>query len=80
MGVAETSLMKAIASSTGRSMTQIKSDCQAMGDLGLVAEQSKANQRMIFQPARLTVHGVFARLKEIASLTGHAVSAIKFRA
>jgi DNA ligase-1 len=77
LGVAETSLMKAIASSTGRSMTQIKSDCQAMGDLGLVAEQSKANQRMIFQPARLTVHGVFARLKEIASLTGHASQAKK---
>ncbi|XP_063920524.1 DNA ligase 1 isoform X1 [Zophobas morio] len=72
LGVAETSLMKAIASSTGRSMDQIKSDCQSLGDLGLVAEQSKTNQRMIFQPTRLTVPGVFEKLKEIANLTGHA--------
>ncbi|EFA01343.2 DNA ligase isoform X1 [Tribolium castaneum] len=72
LGVAETSLMKAIASSTGRSMSQIKTDCQELGDLGLVAEQSKTNQRMLFQPARLTVFGVFEKLKEIAKLTGHA--------
>ncbi|RZC41548.1 DNA ligase A M domain containing protein [Asbolus verrucosus] len=64
--------MKAIALSTGRSLVQIKSDCQILGDLGLVAEQSKANQRMIFQPTRLTVKGVFDKLKEIANLTGHA--------
>lgn len=73
LGVAENSLMKAIAASTGRSMNQIKTDCQELGDLGLVAEQSKTNQRMLFQPARLTVFGVFEKLKEIAKLTGHAV-------
>ncbi|XP_066250298.1 DNA ligase 1 isoform X2 [Euwallacea similis] len=72
LGVAETSLMKAIAQSTGRTVNQIKSDAQQSGDLGIVAEQSKSNQRMIFKPARLTVKGVFDKLKEIAQMTGHA--------
>lgn len=64
--------MKAIAQSTGRTMAQIKSDAQAAGDLGIVAEQSKSNQRMIFQPAPLMVRGVFEKLKDIAKMTGHA--------
>lgn len=68
--------MKAIALSTGRSMAQIKSDNQTLGDLGLVAEQSKANQRMIFNPSRLTVRTVFEKLKEIAHLSGHSVNII----
>ncbi|XP_050294802.1 DNA ligase 1 isoform X2 [Anthonomus grandis grandis] len=72
LGVAETSLMKAIAQSTGRTVSQIKSDAQDSGDLGIVAEQSKSNQRMIFKPARLTVKAVFDKLKEIAQMTGHA--------
>nr|XP_022919673.1 DNA ligase 1 [Onthophagus taurus] len=77
LGVAETSLMKAIAQSTGRSMAQIKTDAQNTGDLGLVAEQSRNNQRMIFKPAPLTVRGVFEKLKEIAKMTGHASQAKK---
>ncbi|XP_076271584.1 DNA ligase 1 isoform X2 [Rhynchophorus ferrugineus] len=72
LGVAETSLMKAIAQSTGRTVNQIKNDAQETGDLGKVAEQSKSNQRMIFKPARLTVKGVFDKLKEISQMTGHA--------
>lgn len=74
LGIAETNLMKAICQSTGRSMNQLKSDIQEVGDLGLVAEKSKSNQRMLFKPARLTVRGVFDKLKEIAKMTGHAVS------
>lgn len=76
MGIAETNLMKAIAHSTGRTVSQIKADAQAAGDLGIVAEQSKSNQRMIFQPARLTVKGVFDKLKEIAKMSGQAVIVI----
>lgn len=73
MGIAETNLMKAISLSTGRSMAQIKSDAQKVGDLGIVAEQSKSNQRMIFQPAHLNVRGVYEKLKDIAKMSGHAV-------
>ncbi|XP_037920946.1 DNA ligase 1 isoform X3 [Hermetia illucens] len=72
LGVAETSLMKVIAQTTGRSMAQIKSDIQSTGDIGIVAERSRSNQRMMFAPAPLTVDGVFVKLKDIAKMTGHS--------
>ncbi|XP_018573937.1 DNA ligase 1 isoform X2 [Anoplophora glabripennis] len=72
LGVAETSLMKAIAQSTGRSMAQIKVDAKEVGDLGIVAEKSKSNQKMLFKPARLMVKGVFDKLKDIAKMTGQS--------
>lgn len=62
--------MKAIAQSTGRTLAQVKSDSKETGDLGLVAEKSKSNQKMLFKPARLTVKSVFDKLKEIAKMTG----------
>lgn len=77
LGVAETNLMKAIAQSTGRTLAQIKTDAAASGDLGIVAEQSRSNQRMMFQPARLTVRGVFEKLKDIAQMSGHAAMSKK---
>ncbi|KAI4471205.1 dna ligase 1/3 family member [Holotrichia oblita] len=70
LGIAATSLMKAIAQSTGRTLSQIKSETQATGDLGIVAEQSRNNQRTIIKPAPLTVRGVFEKLKEIAKMSG----------
>jgi DNA ligase-1 len=66
--------MKAIAQSTGRSIAQIKADANATGDLGIVAEQSRSNQCMIFQPAKLTVQSVFSKLKDIAQMSGQSVS------
>lgn len=77
LGIAETNLMKAIANSTGRTVAQIKADAQAAGDLGIIAEQSRSNQRMIFQPAPLTVQGVFEKLKDIAKMSGNASQAKK---
>lgn len=74
LGIAETNLMKAVCQSTGRSMNQLKLDIHEVGDIGLVAEKSKSNQRMLFKPARLTVRGVFDKLKEIAKMSGHSVS------
>lgn len=70
LGIAETSLMKVIAQTTGRSLSQIKNHIQSTGDIGIVAEQSRSNQRMMFQPAPLTVEGVFNKLKEVAKLSG----------
>lgn len=74
LGIAETSLMKVIMQTTGRSMAQIKADAQSTGDLGIVAEKSKSNQRTMFAPTPLTVDGVFTKLKEIARMSGHSVS------
>ncbi|KAL5275303.1 LIG1 family protein [Megaselia abdita] len=72
LGVAETSLMKAIGNTTGRTLAQIKADVANTGDLGLVAEKSKSNQRMMFQPAPLTVESVFSKLQDIAKMTGQS--------
>ncbi|XP_076289999.1 DNA ligase 1 [Lasioglossum baleicum] len=72
LGVADTNLMKAIAQCTGRTLAQIKADVQQVGDLGIVAEGSRSNQRTMFQPASLTVTNVYTKLKEIAQMTGNA--------
>lgn len=74
LGVADTSLMKVIAQSTGRTVAQIKADAQEAGDIGIIAEQSRSNQRTIFQLSRLSVTAVFDKLREIAKMSGHAVS------
>lgn len=58
----------------GRQLDKIKAEAQEKGDLGLVAESSRSNQRMMFQPASLTAGGVFRKLKEIASMNGNSVS------
>uniref|UniRef100_A0A665XEP0 DNA ligase n=1 Tax=Echeneis naucrates TaxID=173247 RepID=A0A665XEP0_ECHNA len=74
LGVGETVLMKAVAQATGRQLDKIKAEAQEKGDLGLVAESSRSNQRTMFQPASLTAGGVFRKLKEIASMSGNSVS------
>ncbi|XP_056149207.1 DNA ligase 1 [Lampris incognitus] len=72
LGVGETVLMKAVAQATGRQLDKIKAEAQEKGDLGLVAESSRSNQRMMFQPANLTAGGVFRKLKEIANMGGNS--------
>ncbi|XP_075151744.1 DNA ligase 1 [Haematobia irritans] len=70
LGVAETTLMKIICDSTGRKLDFIKSQTHATGDLGIVAEQSRMAQRMMFKPASLTISGVYKKLKDIAKTPG----------
>ncbi|XP_053294537.1 DNA ligase 1 isoform X1 [Pleuronectes platessa] len=72
LGIGETILMKAVAQATGRQLDKIKAEAQEKGDLGLVAESSRSNQRMMFQPASLTAGGVFRKLKEIAVMSGNS--------
>ncbi|XP_075696121.1 DNA ligase 1 isoform X2 [Rhinoderma darwinii] len=72
LGIGETILMKAVAQATGRQLDKIKAEAQEKGDLGLVAESSRGNQRTMFTPPKLTVSGVFNKLKEIARMTGNA--------
>lgn len=54
-------------------MAQVKSDVKKTGDLGIVAEKSKSNQKTMFKPTRLTVKSVFDKLKDISEMTGQAV-------
>ncbi|XP_075135235.1 DNA ligase 1 [Leptodactylus fuscus] len=72
LGIGETILMKAVAQATGRQLDKIKAEAQEKGDLGLVAESSRGNQRTMFTPPKLTVPGVFNKLKEIARMSGNA--------
>lgn len=74
LGVGEIYICRAIAQVTGRSVDKIKSDIAEKGDLGIVAEESKSNQRIMFQPAPLKVKDVFLNGKEIAVMSGQAVS------
>ena len=39
--------------------------------VGSLAEQSRANQRTMFQPRQSTVQVVFEKLKDISTLRGH---------
>uniref|UniRef100_T1INI8 DNA ligase 1 n=1 Tax=Strigamia maritima TaxID=126957 RepID=T1INI8_STRMM len=71
LGVGDMVVIKAVANTTGRSVSQLKAEIASKGDLGFVAESSRSNQRTMFEPARLTVDGVFKRLKEIAQMVGN---------
>lgn len=72
LGIGETILMKAVAQATGRQLDKIKAEAQEKGDLGLVAESSRSNQRTMFAPPKLSAFGVFNRFKEIARMSGNA--------
>ena len=58
-------------------MDKIKIDAQERGDLGLMAEASRGNQRTMFPPPKLTIAAVFSRLTEIAKMVGNSVMAKK---
>uniref|UniRef100_A0A4W5LJV5 DNA ligase n=1 Tax=Hucho hucho TaxID=62062 RepID=A0A4W5LJV5_9TELE len=72
LGVGETVLMKAVAQATGRQLDKIKAEAAEKGDLGLVAESSRNNQRIMFQPANLIAGGVFNKLKDIGNMSGNS--------
>lgn len=55
-------------------MDKIKAEAAEKGDLGLVAESSRNNQRIMFQPANLIAGGVFNKLKDIGNMSGNSVS------
>ncbi|CAC5403585.1 LIG1 [Mytilus coruscus] len=77
LGIGETVLMRAIAQATGRSVDKIKLDVQEKGDLGIVAESSRSNQRTMFAPPKLTLRDVFRKLTEIGQMSGNSAQAKK---
>lgn len=71
LGIGESLLIKAIAQSTGREVPRIKKDLESLGDLGLVALNSKKNQPTMFKVSSLKVPSVFKQLREIALVAGN---------
>jgi len=70
LGVGESTLIKALAESTGRKDTLIKKQYEQEGDLGVVAVQSRSSQRTIFQTKPLSIRGVFQVFRDIAAASG----------
>ncbi|KAF3770349.1 hypothetical protein M406DRAFT_59377 [Cryphonectria parasitica EP155] len=70
LGIGESSIMKAIGETTGRTLAVIKNDQKEIGDLGLVAVKSRSTQPTMFKPKALTVRGVHTGLMGIATVTG----------
>lgn len=77
LGIGESLIMKAISESTGRSLQHIKNDQNEIGDLGLVAAQSRSKQPTMFKPKALTVQGVRKGLMTIATTEGQGAQGRK---
>ena len=77
LGIGESLIMKAIGESTGRSLTIIKSDQKAIGDLGLVAAKSRSNQPTMAKPRPLTIRSVHDGLMAIATVEGQGAQGRK---
>ena len=77
IGVGDSFLIKAIAGTTGSQEKEIKNKLRETGDLGLIAEKSKATQRTLFEPPPLTVPHVFKSFKNIALMSGSGSQANK---
>jgi DNA ligase-1 len=77
LGIGESLIKKAIGESTGRSLAVITQDQKEIGDLGLVAVKSRANQPTMFKPKPLTIRGVLRGLIEVATTSGHGAQGAK---
>jgi DNA ligase-1 len=73
LGIGDTVLFKALAEATGSTVPKLKAEFHTKGDIGLVAEANRCNQKLIFTPKKLNVAGVFNKLKEIAQISGNSV-------
>ena len=72
LGIGDTVLFKALAEATGCTLAKLKTEFQSKGDIGLVAEANRCNQKLIFAPKKLSVNAVFTKFKEIAAISGNS--------
>ncbi|TVY32749.1 DNA ligase [Lachnellula subtilissima] len=77
LGIGESLIKKAIGESTGRSLAVVTQDQKEIGDLGLVAVKSRANQPTMFKPKPLTIRGVHKALIDIATTSGNGAQGQK---
>ena len=72
LGIGDTILFKALAEATGSTLAKLKVEFQNKGDIGLVAEANRCNQKLIFTPKKLTIDATMKKLREIASISGNS--------
>ncbi|TPP64964.1 DNA ligase [Fasciola gigantica] len=77
LGVGETILLKALGATTGVGLEHLKAALKRQGDIGKVAETIRSRQKTMFTPKPLTVSVVFAKLNEVAAMSGNASQAKK---
>jgi len=79
LGIGDMTLMMAMGETFGRSTAQIKSSLVAgdAKDLGEVALASRAAQKTIGMPPKLTIAQVFAEMKAIANASGKDCGKLK---
>jgi len=70
LGIGDATLIRALAEATGRSETKVKLDLDRRGDLGVVAAEARAAQKVMFKPKPLTVASVYATFRDIAASSG----------
>ena len=74
LGVGDATLIRALAEATGRSESKVKLDLDRRGDLGVVAAEARAAQKVMFRPKPLTVASVYAAFRDIAASSGSGSS------
>jgi DNA ligase-1 len=72
LGIGDTVLFKALAEATGSTLAKLKTEFQSKGDIGLVAEANRCNQKLIVTPKKLSIAGVHLKLKEVAQISGNS--------
>ena len=70
LGLGDMVLEKALGEATGRQPKDIKADYRELGDLGKVANKSRALQRTLFKAKALTVRNVHKSMLQIANMAG----------
>eukprot|EP01138_Halocafeteria_seosinensis_P013197 gb/GECG01013479.1/.p1 GENE.gb/GECG01013479.1/~~gb/GECG01013479.1/.p1 ORF type:complete len:952 (+),score=140.08 gb/GECG01013479.1/:1-2856(+) len=83
LGLGDALLTKAIAQATGREIRDVKALAKTEGDLGLVAEKSRTQQKTLGFAARkkpLEVKHVYDVFREIASASGNKMQERKVEA
>eukprot|EP00667_Euglena_gracilis_P002626 EG_transcript_2632 len=70
LGVGDALLTKCIADSAGKTDKQVKELYAQQGDLGFVAQSSRATQKTLMKPQPLTVRYVYQTFRDIALAAG----------
>ncbi len=78
LGMADKSVVKAIAAAGGVDESKVKKIMQETGDAGLVAEKVLQNKlKTLVEPGKLTVQEVFDKLHKIAETSGSGSQDVK---